>query len=37
MVSVVAVVLTQVASDLMYAWLNPRMSLRTAGRIEGGK
>jgi peptide/nickel transport system permease protein len=29
MVSVVVVVLTQVASDLMYTWLNPRMSIRT--------
>jgi peptide/nickel transport system permease protein len=28
MVSVVVVVFTQVASDLMYAWLNPRMSVR---------
>lgn len=28
MVSVVVVVLTQVASDLLYAWLNPRMALR---------
>ena len=32
MVSVVVVVLTQVASDLLYAWLNPRMSIRGAGR-----
>jgi peptide/nickel transport system permease protein len=30
MVSVVVVVVTQVASDLLYAWLNPRMSLRVA-------
>jgi peptide/nickel transport system permease protein len=30
MVSVVVVVLTQVASDLLYVWLNPRMSLRAA-------
>jgi ABC-type dipeptide/oligopeptide/nickel transport system permease component len=37
MVSVVAVVLTQVISDLLYAWLNPRMSLRRAGRIDGAK
>jgi peptide/nickel transport system permease protein len=28
MVSVAVVVLTQVASDLLYAWLNPRMSFR---------
>lgn len=28
MVSVVVVVLTQVASDLLYVWLNPRMSVR---------
>jgi peptide/nickel transport system permease protein len=28
MVSVVVVVFTQVASDLMYVWLNPRMSVR---------
>jgi peptide/nickel transport system permease protein len=35
MVSVVTVVLTQVASDLMYAWLNPRMSFRASGRSAG--
>ena len=32
MVSVVVVVLTQVASDLMYVWLNPRMSVRAPAR-----
>ena len=38
MVSVVAVVLSQVASDLLYAWLNPRMSIRGAtGRTAGAK
>jgi peptide/nickel transport system permease protein len=36
MVSVVVVVLTQVASDLLYAWLNPRMSIR-APRAAGAK
>ena len=35
MVSVVVVVLTQVASDLMYAWLNPRMSFGSSGRAAG--
>ena len=30
MVSVVVVVLTQVASDLLYVWLNPRMSVRAS-------
>ena len=28
MISVVAVVLTQMASEVLYAWLNPRMSFR---------
>ena len=37
MVSVVVVVLTQVASDLLYAWLNPRMSIRGAARAAGSK
>jgi peptide/nickel transport system permease protein len=32
MVSVVVVVLTQVASDLLYTWLNPRMSVRASTR-----
>jgi peptide/nickel transport system permease protein len=36
MVSVVVVVLTQVASDLLYAWLNPRMSIR-APRAAGAQ
>jgi peptide/nickel transport system permease protein len=36
MISVVVVVLTQVASDLLYTWLNPRMSIRTA-RAAGAK
>jgi peptide/nickel transport system permease protein len=36
MVSVVVVVLTQVASDLLYTWLNPRMSIR-APRAAGAK
>jgi peptide/nickel transport system permease protein len=36
MVSVVVVVVTQVASDLLYAWLNPRMSIR-AVRVAGAK
>jgi peptide/nickel transport system permease protein len=36
MVSVVVVVVTQVASDLLYTWLNPRMSIR-AGRVAGAK
>ena len=36
MVSVVVVVLTQVASDLLYTLLNPRMSIR-AGRVAGAK
>jgi peptide/nickel transport system permease protein len=30
MISVVVVVVTQVASDLLYTWLNPRMSIRNA-------
>jgi peptide/nickel transport system permease protein len=34
MVSVVVVVLTQTVSDLLYAWLNPRMSLRTRRSSE---
>jgi peptide/nickel transport system permease protein len=37
MVSVVVVVLTQVASDLLYAWLNPRMSVRGPGQKAGAK
>jgi peptide/nickel transport system permease protein len=37
MISVVVVVLTQVASDLLYAWLNPRMSIRGAGKAAGTK
>jgi peptide/nickel transport system permease protein len=36
MVSVVVVVVTQVASDLLYAWLNPRISIR-AVRVAGAK
>jgi len=35
MVSVVVVVLTQVASDVMYAWLNPRMSFRASRHAAG--
>jgi len=35
MVSVAVVVFTQVGSDLLYAWLNPRMSLRALGRSSG--
>jgi hypothetical protein len=31
------VVLTQVASDLLYTWLNPRMSIRGAGKAAGAK
>jgi hypothetical protein len=30
-------VLTQVASDLLYAWLNPRMSVRGPGQKAGAK
>jgi peptide/nickel transport system permease protein len=37
MISVVVVVLTQVASDLLYTWLNPRMSIRTARTAAGAK
>ena len=37
MISVVVVVLTQVASDLLYTWLNPRMSIRTARTAAGTK
>jgi peptide/nickel transport system permease protein len=37
MISVVVVVLTQVASDLLYAWLNPRMSIRGVGKGAGAK
>jgi peptide/nickel transport system permease protein len=37
MISVVVVVLTQVASDLLYTWLNPRMSIRPARTAAGAK
>jgi peptide/nickel transport system permease protein len=37
MISVVVVVLTQVASDLLYTWLNPRMSIRTTRTAAGAK
>jgi peptide/nickel transport system permease protein len=37
MISVVVVVLTQVASDLLYTWLNPRMSIRTVRTAAGAK
>ncbi|MFX8523757.1 ABC transporter permease subunit, partial [Acinetobacter baumannii] len=36
MVGVVVVVVTQLISDMLYTWLNPRISFRDVGRREGG-
>lgn len=36
MVGVVVVVITQLISDMLYTWLNPRISFRDVGRREGG-
>lgn len=35
MVGVVVVVVTQLISDMLYTWLNPRISFRDVGRREG--